>query len=238
MMRTKKRFWVITAGLVFFLTACAQVSTGQAPSGGSQPTARPQQSTSPQQPASGTKVDPQLVQRLQTVMVPLIQHMNHPIPLDQVKVGILNDPSINAANAGGGEFYVTMGLLQKANDEELRGVLAHEIAHADLGHVAKAKALGTGLNIGTIILGQLIPGAGVIAPAVADLGVMRPYSRKEEYQADAHGVEILKRTGYNGKQIMADTLTWLLKTSGPSGGFLSDHPGTADRIKRIESMPS
>jgi predicted Zn-dependent protease len=54
------------------------------------------------------------------------------------RVAVIDDPSINAANAGGGEFYVTTGLLQKANDEHLRGVLAHEIAHDDLGHVARA----------------------------------------------------------------------------------------------------
>jgi len=68
--------------------------------------------------------------------------MNKPLPLNQVRVGILEDPNINAANAGGGEFYVTTGLLERTNDDQLRGVMAHEVAHADLGHVAKAQALG------------------------------------------------------------------------------------------------
>jgi Zn-dependent protease with chaperone function len=169
-------------------------------------------------------------------MVPLIQHMNKPLPLNEVKVGILDSADINAANAGGGEFYVTMGLLEKANDDQLRGVLAHEIAHADLGHVAKAQAIGTGLNIGMILLDQILPGSGAVTPYVADLGVMKPFSRKEEYEADAHGVEILKRSGYNGKQVMDTTLKWLLQSSGPSGGFFTTHPGTEDRIKRVEAL--
>jgi len=63
-----------------------------------------------------------------------------------------------------------------ASDDQLRGVLAHEVAHADLGHVAKAQALGTGLNIGMIILDQIIPGTGLITPLIPDLGVMRPFS--------------------------------------------------------------
>jgi len=78
-------------------------------------------------------------QRLQRVMAPLVRAMDHPRPLDKVKVAIMDDPHINAASAGGGEFYVTTGLLQKADDLRLAGVLAHELAHDDLGHVAKAQ---------------------------------------------------------------------------------------------------
>lgn len=42
----------------------------------------------------------------------------------------------------------------------LRGVLAHELAHDDLAHVAKAQALGAGLGIGMIILDQIFPASG------------------------------------------------------------------------------
>lgn len=93
-------------------------------------------------------------------MVPLIAAMDRPRPLNQVKVGIMDDSHVNAASAGGGVFYVSTGLLQKANDEQLRGVLAHELAHDDLGHVAKAQALGAGVGIGMIILDQVFPGSG------------------------------------------------------------------------------
>jgi Zn-dependent protease with chaperone function len=216
--------------LTFLLAACA-IETSQAPPS-SQADVNQPGTTRP----STRQVDPNIAQRLQSVMVPLIQKMNKPIALDKVQVGILDDPSINAANAGRGKFYVTMGLLEKANDEQLRGVLAHEIAHEDLGHVAKAQALGTGLNIGMVILDQLIPGSGAITPIAADLGVMKPFSRKEEYEADAHGVEILKRAGFDGKLVMGNTLTWLLQASGPSGGFFATHPGTEDRIQRVRNM--
>jgi putative metalloprotease len=153
-----------------------------------------------------------------------------------VKVGVLNDPHINAASAGGGEFYVTAGLLQKASDEEMRGVLAHELAHQDLGHVAKSQALGTGLNIGMILLDQIIPGSRVLAPIAGNL-VLNAYTRKEEYAADAHGVDILNRAGFPGKQTMVDTLTWLQRTEGASGGgFFATHPATGDRIAAVQSL--
>ncbi len=86
-------------------------------------------------------------------MAPLVAAMDHPRPLNQVRVGIMDDAHVNAASGGGGEFYVTTGLLQKANDDQLRGMLAHELAHDDLGHVAKAQSLGARLGIGMIILG-------------------------------------------------------------------------------------
>jgi Zn-dependent protease with chaperone function len=220
---------VVAMSLMFLLAGCANGTDQRTGSRG--PTAS-------QQPASGTrKVDARQAERLQRVMLPLIKNMNHPRELDKVRVTLIDDSRINAANAGSGQFYVTSGLLEKASDEQLRGVLAHEVAHDDLGHVAKAKTLGTGMNLGIIILDQIIPGSGYITPLVADLGVMRPFSRKEEYEADAHAVEILQRANYNGKAVMGNTLAWLLQTSGPSGGFLETHPGTDDRIQRIHELP-
>jgi Zn-dependent protease with chaperone function len=187
-------------------------------------------------PTSSQKtVDPAQVERLKKAMIPLLQVMDKPKPPSQVKVGILDDPSINAANAGNGEFYVTTGLLQKANDDQLLAIMAHEVAHDDLGHVAKAQALGTGIGIGAVILDQIIPGAGRVAPIAGAL-IQRTYSRSEEYEADRHGVELLKRVGRN-KDVMISTLTWLMNTEGPGGGgFFSTHPATGDRIEVLQKL--
>lgn len=183
-----------------------------------------------------TRVDPAQAARLQRIMVPLIRAMDHPMPLDQVKVGIMDDPQINAANAGDNQFFVTTGLLQKANDDRLRGVLAHELSHQDLNHVAKAQVLGAGIEIGAAILDQIFPGTGAITPLAGRL-VTSQYSRGEEYAADAHGVLLLRRAGYP-KEMMIDTLTWLMQVSGPdSGGFFATHPGTADRIEAVRKAP-
>ena len=225
---------------IVLLSGCAVTSTSGdagrttgpssgAPSGGT---------SAPSTGAPATKtapVDAAQAERVQRIMIPLIRAMNHPRPLNQVKVGVLADEQINAASAGGGEFYVTAGLLQKANDKQLMAVLAHEVAHDDLGHVAKAQALGTGIGIGAIILDQIFPGTGQIAPIAGAL-ITRSYSRKEEYEADKHGVVLLNRIG-QPKEVMIDTLTWLMQTEGTGGGgFFATHPATGDRIEALRKL--
>jgi predicted Zn-dependent protease len=225
-MGARRRAVVLFGTLLCLVAAgCVELVSG-APSsepqgGGAEPASRP--------------LDAQQAKRLGGIMVPLVGAMDHPRPLSEVRVAIMDDSHVNAASAGGGEFYVTTGLLLKANDEQLRGVLAHELAHDDLGHVAKAQTLGAGLGIGVIILDQIFPGSGQITPIAGAL-ITRGYSRQEEYEADRHGVDLLKRVGYS-KQSMIETLTWLLRTEGASGGgFLATHPDTQDRIDALKKL--
>jgi Zn-dependent protease with chaperone function len=215
--------------LSLLLGGCATTSSGGSASPTSPDTTRP--SSSPT--ASARPVPADTAARLKRVMVPLMQAMNRPLDPSKVKIGIMDDEHINAASAGNGEFYVTRGLLEKANDQQLAGVLAHELAHDDLNHVAKAQTLGTGLSIGAVILDQIFPGAGAIAPIAGQL-VINKYTQREEYAADQHGAEILQKAGLPGRDVMANTLTWLMQTEGGStGGFFATHPATADRIEAI-----
>lgn len=208
------RFALIAAlaSLLVLATACV----GVLPTGGQEPSP----SSGPGSPSAGRPAttahgaDPAQAARLQRVMVPLIRVMDHPVPLTQVKVGIVDDPQIN----------------------QLRAVLAHELSHQDLNHVAQAQILGVGLNIGAAILSQIFPATGAIAPLAGEL-VARKYGRDEEFAADQHGVLLLRRAGYP-KEMMIDTLTWLIQTSGSdSGGFFATHPGTADRIVALRKLP-
>jgi putative metalloprotease len=196
-------------------------------------------SSSPQSSArSGPaleKVTPQDAARLRAIIEPLARAADHPPA--KLAVGILSDKSINAANAGNGEFYVTRGLLDRANDEQLRAVLAHEMAHNDLGHVAKAQRLQTGVAVGSAILEQVIPNAAIITPIAGTL-ITRKYSRGEELEADKHGVVLLRRVG-SSKEAMLNTLTWLAATEGggEGGGWFATHPGTNERIQALRQLP-
>ena len=211
------------------LRACALLAAALAGCGGLQ--FAPQQSV-PEEIAI-RRVAPEQAERLYAVMAPLLRAMNEPLSPEQVHVGIMDDPSINAANAGGGNFYVTTGLLEKASERQLRGVMAHEVAHEDLGHVAQMQLLGAGLDLGGRLLSDLFAGAEVLTPIAGTL-IARGYSRNEEYEADRHAVEILRRAGY-GKETLVDALEWIARASGGGGGgFLSTHPATRERIAALE----
>src|SRR5215467_7868301 len=231
----------ILAGIATLVVACAGPSTSTSSTSSSSTSSPSSQGGSAQTTKKETKlvkVDAATAERLQNAMVPLLKVMDHPVQPNQVKVGVMDDPSINAANAGSNEFLVTTGLLKQANDTQLQSVLAHEIAHQDLNHVQKAQNLGTGLNIGMVLLDQIIPGIGALTPIAGEL-LLRKYTRTEEYAADKHGVQLLQRAGMPGKQMMADTLSWLMQSSGGSsgGGFLATHPGTTDRVTAVKALP-
>jgi len=99
----------------------------------------------------------------------------------------------------------------------------------------------------TLVIMMLAAGCAVQTSGQADRGqpepppqrsagqlIARSYSRKEEYEADRHGAEILQRAGYS-KDVMINTLTWLMQTEGASGGgFFATHPATGDRIEALK----
>jgi predicted Zn-dependent protease len=175
------------------------------------------------------------LERLQRIMVPLVRATNHPERLSEIRIKVADDSEINAGSAGGGEFVVTTGLLQQANDDQLRGILAHEIAHDDLGHPVKMQLLGTGITLGVTLLERVFPGSGAVAPIAGTL-IASSYSRPQELEADRHGVTILRRAGYS-KEVMIRALTWIMEVQGNSGGgFLSTHPATDERIRALKQL--
>lgn len=185
---------------------------------------------------SNGRGDSRMEERLRRSMIPLLRAMDRPCQPDEVRMQVMDEPTVNAANAGGCQFFVTTGLMQRANDDQLVGVMAHEIAHQDLGHAVKAQVLGAGLNIGAALLEQIIPGSGVIAPLAGNM-IARGHSRTEEYAADRHAVELLRRVGYP-RDVMIDTLSWIQRVSGGehAGGFLSTHPALAERISALKKI--
>ena len=176
----------------------------------------------------------QQMSRLRSIMLPLLRATNHRISDDEIRVSIVDDPAINAATSGDGRYYVTTGLLNRATDSQLRGVLAHEIAHGDLGHPAKAQIIGTGLSVAVALLEELFPGSSALTPIAGTL-ISNNYTRPLELQADRHAVTLLQRAGYS-KGTMVDTLAWLMRSNGDGGGVLSSHLATSERIQMLQSL--
>ncbi len=182
--------------------------------------------------ASAQNFDGKTAQRLYQITTPLLRAMEHGLGPHQVSIGIVADDAINAANGGGGKFILTTGLLERANDDQLRGVMAHEIAHEDLGHVTKLKLSATGVNM--ILLKELASESPALQLIEGPL-ITQNFSRAEEHQADRQSVAILERAGYS-REVIIEALIWMAKSSPGAGNFVSSHPNIGERIKSIRAM--
>lgn len=172
--------------------------------------------------------------RVRSIMMPLLRVSNQRRSAEDIRITVVNDPAVNAGTAGNGQFLVTTSLLENATDDQLRGVLAHEIAHEDLGHPAKAQVIGAGMSIGVALLERLFPGSSSLTPIAGSL-ITNRYTRPLELDADRHAVTLLRRAGYS-KQTMIAALMWLRDRTADSGGVLSSHPAISERIHALRAL--
>ena len=111
----------------------------------------------------------------------------------------LNSPVMNAFAVPGGYVYITRQLMGVMNDEaELAFVLGHEVGHVAANHSRTRTRTGTFSQLSAAILGA-VTGSGQIAQAagkIAQLATLK-FSRDQEYQSDALGVQYLARAGYD-----------------------------------------
>src|SRR5690606_17828691 len=117
----------------------------------------------------------------------------------QYRVTILNSPAINAFALPGGSLYVTRGLISLANDTaELSSVLSHEMAHVVARHAAirEEQIRAAGLNSRAISDTLSDAQLGALALARSQLSIAK-CRRGQELEADAVGVGIAARAGYD-----------------------------------------
>lgn len=154
-----------------------------------------------------------------------------------------NDKVLNAFAGPGGPIFVTTKLLQTtSNDAELAYVLGHETGHVDHKHIAKSvekqQKVGLGVGILGAILGGGRGGNGNIVGTLAGVGYTlweKGYSRDDENDADAFGVRMMAKLGYDPRA----AVSMLGKLGdGPEGlsKVLSDHPTSKARRQRVTNL--
>lgn len=164
---------------------------------------------------------------------------------------VVDDPHINAFALPGGYIGVHTGLLEATrNEDELAGVLAHEIAHVTQRHIARAvhanqrqSILSTAIMLGAILAGAAGAGGEAMqgAIAVAQGTAMQQqinFTRSNEYEADRVGITALADAGFD-PQGMASFFEVISDRSGPAQArvpeFLRTHPVTSARIAEARS---
>jgi len=152
---------------------------------------------------------------------------------------IVDVPQVNAVALPGGFIYVTAGLLGFVrSDHELAAVLAHEAAHAALGHGMEMQRRANRALFITLLIAiftrdpTLFQGASLLAA-----GFMAGYSRDLEREADLASVDYLTRTPYSpvGVLTVLERLHRLERFTGQLEVYaFADHPRTSERVQYVQ----
>ena len=189
----------------------------------------------------------------------LLADMSRPIIIaaglspNNVRVVLINDPSINAFVAGGQIVYVHSGLIDAADTaNEVQGVIAHEIGHIVGGHAVFQNDGGyTNISILSLLLGAaaMAAGAGEAGTGLlmmgqrAAIGKYLAFSRVQESSADAAGVRFINGAGISGRGMLSffDKLTAQMhrygyySTNPEVDPFAQTHPMSADRVENLKA---
>jgi len=163
------------------------------------------------------------------------------------EVTVFEEDSANAFALPGGKIGVHTGLLRVATDSsQLSAVIGHEVAHVLAEHgnerASTTFVAQSGLQLAEKLGDPSSPGRGQILAVLglgAQVGVLLPFSRAQEREADLMGLDLMARAGFDPRASVA-----LWQNMGRAGGgappeFLSTHPSNEARIRELnERIPS
>ncbi len=151
--------------------------------------------------------------------------------LGAARVTVLTDPQVNAFALPGGETFVFTGLLDKVKlDDELRGVVAHELGHAVRRHGLRSTVRNGIFGLALVfILGDVDSLTSAIVAGASQLDTLN-FSREMEEEADDFAYKLLRRSGHSpeGLAHFFDQLEdWNIPT------LLATHPAPKQRAQRL-----
>jgi len=142
---------------------------------------------------------------------------------------VSDDETINAYANLNKEVYVFRGLLQYVEtDDELAGVIGHELSHIALNHIIKGAYKQTALNMAMSMTGWASSKNEVVAQTAntaQELTALK-LSRNDEYEADMTGADLMVNAGYNP----LGEISVLNKICSNTVDFFSDHPSGDKRV--------
>ena len=144
---------------------------------------------------------------------------------------LIQDPQVNAFCMPGGKIVVYEGLMKLvSSDDELAVVVGHEVAHAVAKHSNERLSQQVMAQYGAAAVQKV---AGTVYGIGAQYGMMLPFSRKHESEADYMGLVFMTMAGYNPDVAVG---FWQKMSAGSGGSvpeFMSTHPSDATRIADI-----
>jgi len=159
-------------------------------------------------------------------------------PQFQWQFSLIESPEKNAFCLPGGKVAVYTGILPiLKNEAGMAAVIGHEVAHATLRHGGQRLSAQLGTQLGVLVLGQVLSGKETLQKQAVlaalglgvQVGVLLPFSRANETEADEIGLRYMARAGYDPHEA---PLLWERFGATEKGGppvFLSTHPASASR---------
>ncbi len=185
--------------------------------------------------------DPVIVEYVNRVGQNIVRNSDAKVPFT---IKVLDTDEINAMALPGGFFYVNSGLILACDSEdELAGVMAHEISHVAAHHAAREMTRLNYMQLGSIPLMIFTQGTwtGYGIYEASQLAVpltFLQFSRQFESEADFLGVQYMYKAGYDPQGMVSifEKLDALQKHKpGAISRAFSDHPATPDRIDNVEN---
>jgi len=185
--------------------------------------------------------DPVVVEYINRIGQNIVKNSDAKVPFT---IKVLDTDEINAMALPGGFFYVNSGLILACDSEdELAGVMAHEISHVAAHHAAREMTKMNYMQLGQIPLIIFTQGTwvGYGIYEAAQLAVpltFLQFSREYEAEADYLGIQYMYRAGYDPQGMVSifEKLSALEKHKpGALSKAFSDHPATPDRIAAVEN---
>ena len=158
---------------------------------------------------------------------------------------LIKDDQVYAFCMPGGKIVVYEGLMKLvSSDDELAVVIGHEVAHAVAKHSNERMSQQVAAQYGAQILSKSLSEksaliqnlAGAVYGVGAQYGVMLPFSRTHELEADYMGLVFMAMAGYNPDVAVN---FWKKMSAGSNGNvpeFMSTHPSDAHRISQIQKV--
>lgn len=160
----------------------------------------------------------------------------------------IEENQLNAFCLPGGKVFVYTGMLDLVGDDdnELAAVMGHEIAHAIARHSGERASQTALANAGSSLVGytaSLLLGSDVgglaesASSAVSQLGLLLPFNRKQESEADHIGIILAAKAGYDPRAAVSLWQKMNKASEGKEGpAFLSTHPLSNQRIADLERL--
>lgn len=191
--------------------------------------------------------NPAYIAQVDRVGKRIVAVVKEDIPDAEWEFVVFENESANAFAMPGGKIGVNSGLLELVDsDDELAAVIGHEICHVLFKHSSQRASAEVWRGVGGV--------AAVVAANQTDMsteqkaatlalygvgtqvGLMLPFSRSHETEADAQGILVAAQAGYDPRGAVTFWEKMSAQSEGQPSEFLSTHPSHGNRIARLQEL--